>query len=63
MLGVADIVVTKQFKAPYIGTVQIFPPTGPYVIYSSNTINDPTGNNNSLADYNELIDMMLICKM
>jgi uncharacterized ubiquitin-like protein YukD len=56
-VGVADIVVTKQFKAPYIGTVQIFPPTGPYVIYSSNAINDIAGNNNSLADYNELIDM------
>ena len=56
-VGVADIVITKQFKAPYLGTVQIFPPTGPYVVYSSNVINDPTGNNNSLADYNELIDM------
>ena len=56
-IGVADIVVTKQFKQPYIGTIQIISPTGPYVIYSSNTLNDPTGNNNSLADYNELIDM------
>ncbi|MDG2264272.1 MAG: C25 family peptidase C-terminal domain-containing protein, partial [Flavobacteriales bacterium] len=56
-VGVADIVVTKQFKQPYMGTVQIISPTGPYVIYSSSTINDPTGNNNSLADYNELIDM------
>ena len=56
-IGVADIVVTKQFKQPYIGSIQIISPTGPYVIYSSNTFNDPTGNNNSIADYNELIDM------
>ena len=56
-VGIADIVVTKQFKQPYIGTIQIISPTGPYVIYASNIINDPTGNNNSLADYDELIDM------
>tara|TARA_B100002051_G_scaffold107452_2_gene102500 strand:- start:60 stop:3515 length:3456 start_codon:yes stop_codon:yes gene_type:complete len=56
-IGVADIVVTKQFKQPYIGNIQIISPTGPYVISASNTIFDPTGNNNLLADYNELIDM------
>ncbi|MDG1284231.1 MAG: C25 family cysteine peptidase, partial [Flavobacteriales bacterium] len=37
-VGVADIVITKQFKEPYIGTVQIISPNGPYVIYASNTI-------------------------
>ncbi|MBG66188.1 MAG: hypothetical protein CMP73_05985 [Flavobacteriales bacterium] len=58
-IGVADIVITKQFKQPYIGTVQVISPTGPYVISSNNTINDPTGNNNSLADYNELIDVYM----
>jgi hypothetical protein len=56
-VGTADIVVTKQFKQPYIGTVQIISPTGPYVIYASNTIDDSAGNNNSLVDYNELISM------
>jgi hypothetical protein len=58
-VGVADIVITKQFKEPYIGTVQIISPNGPYVIYASNTITDVNGNNNSLADYNELIDMSI----
>ena len=58
-IGVAEIVITKQFKQPYIGTVQVISPTGPYVISSNNTINDPTGNNNSLADYNELIDVYM----
>jgi hypothetical protein len=37
--------------------VQIISPNGPYVIYASSVINDVGGNNNSLADYNELIDM------
>jgi hypothetical protein len=59
-VGIADIVVTKQFKQPYIGTIQVISPNAPYVIYSSNTISDPTGNNNSLADYNELIEMTVI---
>ncbi|MDB9809310.1 C25 family cysteine peptidase [Flavobacteriales bacterium] len=56
-VGTADIVVTKQFKQPYQGTIQIISPNGPYVIYATNTIDDVAGNNNSLADYNELISM------
>ena len=56
-VGVADIVITKQFKQPYTSTVQIISPTGPYVIYSSNTIDDIAGNNNQEVDYNELISM------
>jgi hypothetical protein len=56
-VGAADIVVTKQFKQPYQGTVQIISPNGPYVIYATNTIDDAAGNNNSLVDYNELISM------
>ena len=58
-VGTADIVVTKQFKQPYISSVQIISPTGPYVIYASNTIDDSAGNNNALVDYNELISMEL----
>ncbi len=56
-VGVADIVITKQFKQPYTSNVQIISPTGPYVIYSSNTIDDIAGNNNQEVDYNELISM------
>lgn len=56
-VGDADIVVTKQFKQPYEGTVQIISPTGAYVIYSSNTIDDSAGNNNQEVDYDELISM------
>ena len=56
-VGNADIVITKQFKQPYQGTIQIISPNGPYVIYTTNTIDDTAGNNNSLVDYGELINM------
>ena len=56
-VGMADIVVTKQFKQPYQSTIQIISPNGPYVIYATNTIDDAAGNNNSLVDYSELINI------
>ena len=56
-IGSADIVVTKQFKQPYINTINIISPNAPFVIYNTHTLNDPTGNNNLEADYNELIEL------
>lgn len=56
-VGSADIVVTKQFKQPYISTLQIISPNGPFVVYNSHSIDDATGNNNGLADYNEFINL------
>ena len=56
-VGVADIVITKQFKQPYEGTLQIISPNGPYVIYSSYTIDDNTGNSNQEVDFGEFISM------
>ena len=55
--GDADIVVTKQNAQPYIGTVAVANPEGPYVVLAENTINDPDGNNNGLADYGESITL------
>ncbi len=57
VIAAADIVVTKQFKQPYINTIQIIAPTGPYVIYASHTNDDVAANNNGLVDYNEFISM------
>ena len=54
-VGNLDVIITKQFKQPFISTVQAISPNGPYVITSNNTVNDIFGNNNSLADYNEFI--------
>ena len=55
-VGPVDIVVTKQFKQPYITTIQSITPNGPYVTVTNNFISDINGNNNSLADYSELIN-------
>jgi len=55
--GTADIVVSKQNAVPYIGTVIVNNPAGPYVVLSEYTVNDPTGNNNNLPDYSESITL------
>ncbi|MBU2625794.1 MAG: hypothetical protein KKG33_09565 [candidate division Zixibacteria bacterium] len=53
--GVADIVVTAQNRQPYISTIQVITPDGPYVIYDSYVINDAAGNNNGVMDAAESI--------
>ena len=58
-VGIADIVVTKQFKQPYINSVNIISPNTPFVIYNTHTIIDSTGNNNMEADYNEIVGLDL----
>jgi hypothetical protein len=51
--GTADVVVTKQNRSPYIGTVTVATPSGPYIVYTSNVLHDVAGNNNGQADYSE----------
>ena len=53
--GTADIVVTAQNHQPYIQTIQVISPSGPYVLLDSYAINDVSGNNNSEADAGESI--------
>jgi len=53
----ADIVVTAQNKQPYISTIQVILPTGPYVIYDESDIDDASGNNNGVVDLGESIIM------
>jgi hypothetical protein len=59
--GAADLIVSGQNKQPYITTVQVIAPSGPYVIFDSCAVNDPTGNNNGIIDFGEsiLLDMRL----
>jgi hypothetical protein len=52
---VADIVVTGQNRQPYMATIQVITPAGPYVIYNDDVIDDAGGNNNGLLDYGESI--------
>ena len=58
----ADIVVTKQNKQPYIGTLITMTSNVPYVVYESHTIHDSIGNNNGLADYGEDITVDVTLK-
>jgi PKD repeat protein len=47
------VTITKQNYYRYTATVEVIPPTGPYVVKDSYTINDASGNNNGLMDYGE----------
>ena len=51
--GTANVVVTKQNAQPYIGTVIVVSPDGPYILLDEYVLNDSLGNNNDLADYGE----------
>jgi hypothetical protein len=55
--GTADVVVTKQNRAPFISTVVVANPSGPYVLFNNKVIHDPTGNNNGQADFGENITL------
>jgi hypothetical protein len=51
-----SVVITKQNRKPHIGSIQVIPATGPYVILSTYTVNDSLGgNNNHKPDYGESI--------
>jgi hypothetical protein len=60
--GNADVVVSRQNRQPFIGTVFVDNPAGPYVVLSEYVIDDDAGNNNGLADYGEsiLLDVELV---
>ncbi|MCX6250088.1 MAG: C25 family cysteine peptidase [Bacteroidetes bacterium] len=53
-----DIIATKQFRKPYIGTIPVIPSTTPFVILSSYTVDDSIGGNNDHnADFDENIKL------
>ncbi len=56
-VGTEDFVVTAFNYKPYIATIDIVPAEGPYIIYANHVVNDETGNNNGLIDYNETISL------
>jgi hypothetical protein len=58
-IGTATLTVTAFNHLPYITGIDIIPATGPYVVMESCEINDISGNNNGLADYNESIDLTM----
>jgi len=58
-VGSVKVVVTAFNHIPNTGNINIIPNTGPYLIYSSNVISDPAGNNNGLLDYGESVELTL----
>ena len=52
-----EVVVTKQNKIPYFGSIQIMPPNGVFLSNSSNVFDDSLGNNNGAVDFNEIIEI------
>ena len=56
-IGNIDIVVTKQFRQPYISSISVISSNSPFVVYNDHVIIDINGNNNALADYNEYIEL------
>ncbi|MFC2100388.1 C25 family cysteine peptidase [Bacteroidota bacterium] len=55
--GTADLVITAQNKQPFIDSVIVASPQGPYVLSKNVYIKDVSGNNNSKVDYGENINL------
>ncbi|RLC45042.1 MAG: hypothetical protein DRH57_08680, partial [Candidatus Cloacimonadota bacterium] len=53
------LTVTAYNKIPYITSIDVIPPSGPYIIYSTCQIDDSAGNNNGLVDFGEDIGLSL----
>lgn len=51
-----SVSIIAHNKNRHLGTITVFSDQ-PYVVYSSNTVNDASGNNNGFPDYNESIDL------
>ena len=51
--GEAEIIVTAQNLQPFIGTVMVASPEGPYIMLQSQTVNDSLANNNQLPEFGE----------
>lgn len=56
-VGTMDIVVTAQNRIPYISTVQIISPEGPFVIHDDHEIDDASGNNDGLVNCGETVGL------
>ncbi|KAF0196437.1 MAG: kgp [Bacteroidetes bacterium] len=51
--GDAQIIVTAQNKQPFIGSVVVASPDGPYIMLQTQTVNDVNANNNQMPEYAE----------
>jgi len=51
--GFANIVITKQNRQPYIDSVMVASPQGPYLVLDNYLVKDNGGNNNQLPEFSE----------
>lgn len=51
--GEAEIIVTAQNLQPFINTVLVASPEGPFVMLQSQTVNDSSANNNQAPEFGE----------
>lgn len=51
--GYADVVITKQNREPYIDSVLVASPEGPYLVLDNYLVKDNGGNNNQMPEFNE----------
>jgi hypothetical protein len=56
------LTITKQNYYRYERDLSVIPPSGPYCVFHSYTINDEIGNGNNVAEYNELVYINLSVK-
>jgi hypothetical protein len=57
-----DIVITKPNYYRYHSSVQVIPPSGPFVVTDSYIINDASGNSNGKLDYGETVSLDMTLK-
>lgn len=57
--GYASVVMTKQNFKPYIDSVLVASPEGPYLVLTNHKFIDVQGNNNSIPEYDETLNMNL----
>ena len=57
--GPMEIVIVAHNYLEYCDTIQVIPPTGPYVVYRSHVLNDAAGNANGLLDFGESVTLTI----
>ena len=59
--GFADIVITKQNREPYIDSILVASPEGPYLVLDNYAVSDTGGNNNQIPEFAEplTVDMTI----
>ena len=60
--GYASVVVTKQNRQPFIDSVMVASPEGPYLVVDSYLVKDAGGNNNQLPEFGEPLTVDLTLK-